>query len=178
MSVVKLKICESRITPFRSMFLRFSRILANTAGTRSAVTLAKDELGRVPAVVFGDKPGDEAGKGVGVLVHPPEGLFRVLAGQPPEAGAGHVDKDQIAGVEQRVGVVNEFIGRCWQVLVATGNHVLGTQRTHVQPDGGAARSAVVEEGDGPILSLRVFLEVSDVKHTCNWGCVLWVFRVG
>ena len=57
------------------------------------------------------------------------------------------------------------------MLVAAGNHVLGAQRTHMQPDGRTARSAVVKEHDGPVLSLRVFLEVCDVKHTCNRGCV-------
>ena len=85
---------------------------------RGAVALAEDVLGRVPAVVLGDETLNEARKGVGVFIHAPEGLSRVFAGEAAEAGAGHVDKNQIAGVEQRVGVVHKFVGRGGQVLVA------------------------------------------------------------
>src|ERR1035437_2689697 len=150
--------------------------VGQNGGACGAVTLAKYVLWRVPAVVLGNEPGDEASKGIGVLIHPPEGLFRVLAGQPPKAGAGHVDEDQVAGVEQGVGVVNELVGRRGQVLVATGDHMLGAERTHMQPDGRTSRSAVKEEGNKAVLSLRVFLEVCDVKYTCDRSYIFWVFR--
>jgi len=134
---------------------------------RGAVALSEDVFGRVPPVVLGDETLNEAREGVGVFIHAPEGLLRVLAGQPSEACAGHIDKHQIAGVEQRVGVFHQCVGCRGQVLVAARDHVLGAKRTHVQPDRRAARPAVVEEHYGALFGLSVLLEVCDVKHACN-----------
>ena len=42
--------------------------------------------------------------------------------------------------------------------------MLRSQRSHVQPNRGAARAAVIEERDGPILGPGVLLEVRHVEH--------------
>ena len=140
-------------------------------GACGAVALAKKKLGRVPAVVLGDEPNDEACEGVGVFVDAPEGRPGVFAEETAEACAGHIDKDQIAGVEQRFRVVGEFVGRGGEMLVALGDYMLGSERAHVKPDGGSAGSAVVKERDGAVLGLRVFLEVGDVRHSRGWRCI-------
>src|ERR1035441_8974761 len=79
-------------------------------GTGCAITLAKDEFGRIPAAIFSDETGDETGKGVGVLVDTPECLLGILAQEAAKAGARHIDKNQVAYVEQRVSVVDHFVG--------------------------------------------------------------------
>ena len=148
-------------------------------GAGGAIALAEDVLGRVPAVVLGDETGDEAGEGVGVFVDAPEGLSGVLADEAAEAGAGHVDEDDVADVEQGAGVVDELVGSGGQVLIGVGDDVLGAERTHVEPDGGAAGTAVVEEGDGALFSLGVFFEVGDVKHARDGSLhpsALWARR--
>ena len=73
------------------------------------------------------------------------------------------------------GVVGELVGRGGQVLVAFGDHMFGAERAHVKPDGGSAGTTVIEEGDGAILGLRVFLKVSDVRHARGGFCVLGLF---
>ena len=83
---------------------------------------------------------------MGIGIDPPEGLLLVLAEETAEAGAGCVDKNQVAGVEQAVGIVDQFIGRGAGVLVVGGNDAPGTEGAHVQPHGGAARAAVVDKG--------------------------------
>ena len=63
------------------------------------------------------------------------------------------------------------------MLVSVGDYMLGAERTHVEPDGGAAGAAVVEKGDGAFFGLRVLLEISHVKHTGNGICILRLFRL-
>lgn len=60
--------------------------------------------------------------------------------------------------------------------VAGGLDVLRPQRTHVQPHGRAARSAVVEERNWPVLGLRARFEIRHVKHMrhrLRVGRILW-----
>ena len=60
--------------------------------------------------------------------------------------------------------------------VAGRLHILRPQRPHVQPHRRAARPAVVEKGDRPILGIRASLEIGHVKHVRHWrriGRFLW-----
>ena len=86
------------------MVFPFFEHVCQNSRTRGAVALAEDEFGRVPAAVLGDEACDEARKCIGVLIHAPEGLLRILADQPPKASAGHVDEDEVADVEKRVAL--------------------------------------------------------------------------
>jgi hypothetical protein len=147
-------------------------------GARGAVALAEDVLGRVPAVVLGDEARNEAGKGVGVFVHAPEGLPASLPTRRPKPVPGMSMKTRSLVSSREYGVVDQLVRRGGQVLIAIGDYVLGAERAHVQPDGRAARTAVVEEGDGPVFSLRVLLEVGHVKDARNRGCVLRLFGFG
>ncbi len=60
------------------------------------------------------------------------------------------------------------------MLVAIRDYVLGPQRAHMQPNRRTARTAVIEEGDWPLFSLRVFLEVGHVEHSCE-RCLVFRF---
>jgi hypothetical protein len=62
--------------------------------TRRAVAFAEQKFGRVPAAVFGQKPGDELREGVGVRIDAIECLLLVLTGNSAETGAGRVNKDE------------------------------------------------------------------------------------
>src|SRR5215472_3794949 len=90
-------------------------------GAGRAIAFAEDEFGRVPAVVFGEKVNDKAGEGIRVLVDAPEGLFSILSDEAAEAGARHIDENQVAGIEQRVLVLDQLIGRARQVRIARGD---------------------------------------------------------
>ena len=103
-------------------------------------------------------------KCVRVFIHAPEGLPGILADQAAKPRARHVDKYQVADVEQGIGIVDQLVRSSRHVPVAIRHHMLGTKRAHVQPDGRAAGTAVVEKRDGTIFRLGVFLQVGHVKH--------------
>ena len=158
------------------MFCLFSRMIGQHCRAGRPIALAKDELGRVPAVVLGDEPRNEARKRIGVLIDAPESLLRTLAVQPPKPRTRHVNKNQVAHVQQGIGVVHHLVGRRRHVRVGVGDHVLGAQRTHVQPYRRAARPAVVEERDRPLFGLCVLLEVGHVEHPRRGFGVLSILR--
>ena len=143
-----------------------------------AVALAEEIFRRVPAIVFAQKALDEAGEGVRVLVDSPEGLFLVLAVELSEAGAGHVDEHQVAGVEQAVGVVDQLVRGRRRMLVAGSRHMLWPQRTHMEPDRRAARAAVVEERDRTRFRLLALLEIRHIEHPCRRRSVLGLLHEG
>ncbi len=92
-------------------------------------------------------------------------------GDAREAGARHVDEDQIGGVEQAGVVVDELVGRGRVVAVVGGDDAPGAEGAHVQPHGGGAGAAVEEEGDGALLGRGAALEIGGVEHG-GFGAVL------
>ena len=108
-------------------------------GAGGAIALSKEVFGRVPTLVGGEEACNKAGKRMRVGIDPPKSFFLVLAKEPAEAGAGRVDKDQVADVEQALGIVYQLIRSGISVLVVGGNDAPRTKSAHVQPHGGAAR---------------------------------------
>ena len=139
---------------------------------RRAVALAKDELRRVPPRIFGIEPFDKPRKRARVAVDAPESFLRVLPRQPSEPGSGHVDEHQVAYIQQTVRVVHHGVRRGRQVGIAYCYYVLRSQRSHVQPHRGAARSAVIEKCNRPVFGLGAGLEVRHVEHPRHWRSIL------
>jgi hypothetical protein len=64
-----------------------------------------------------------------------ERFLFVLAGDSTEPGAGRVDKDEIARVEQALIVVGDRVGRRRRMGVVGGDDPFRAKRPHVQPHG-------------------------------------------
>ncbi len=79
---------------------------------------------------------DEVGKGMRVFIHSVERLFLFSAPQMAEAGARCVDKDQVAGIQQTVFIVDELVGSRRAVRIILGEHSLGPESPHVKPHAG------------------------------------------
>ncbi len=148
--------------------------VGKNGGARGAVAFAEQIFRRVPASIFREELNDEIGKGVRILIDAVEGLFAVLAADAAEAGAGRVDEDEIAGIEQAEIVVDDRVGRGGRVRIISGDDAPGPECSHVEPHGGRARAAVVEESHRALRVLAVGFEVRDVEHAGFGGLVLGV----
>ena len=131
---------------------------------RSSVALAKQKLRRIPTAVFHQETRNEPRKCLGIRVNTPERFACVLTCKPAKAGARHIDKNQVAHIEQAVGVVNQLVRRARQVRIAGRLYILWSQRSHVQPHRRTARPAVVEKRHRPLFRLGAGLEIRHVKH--------------
>ena len=56
-------------------------------------------------MVLGKEARNKPGKGMRVGIDRPKSLLLVLAEDPAESRAGRVDKDQVADVQQALGIV-------------------------------------------------------------------------
>ena len=101
---------------------------------------------------------------MGIGIDAVEGLFLVLAGQTAETGAGRVDEDQIAGVEQARFVVDQRVGRCRRMRIIRRHDPLRAEGAHVQPDRRRARPAIEQEGQRPVLARLAMGEIGDIGH--------------
>ena len=110
-----------------------------------------------------------------ILVDAVEGFFLVLSGDAAEAGAGGVDEDQIADVEQAVFVVHHGIRSGGSVAVVGSNYAFRPECSHVQPDRRGTGSAVVEEGERAGFAFVVRFEIGHIKHAGFGGLVLVIF---
>ncbi len=132
---------------------------------RGAVAFAADKERRAPEVVFVQETADELAEGRQIVLHAPEvgavaGLVRAA-----EARAHGVDEDQVAGIQQAVGIVDVGVRRRRRQAVGLQLHHLGAEGAHVQPDGGRARSAVEQKPDRPFgLVGDAVLGIVDVKQ--------------
>ena len=133
-------------------------------GAHRAVAFAEDVFGRIPAIVFAQELLDERREGVDVLIDAVEILVRILAADPAEAGAGHVDEHQIARIQQALVVVDDRVRRRRRVGGVIGDHTARPEGAHMQPHGCRARAAIEQEGDRPPGHIAAMLEVSDVGH--------------
>ena len=86
-------------------------IVDENGRARRAVAFAEEIFRRVEAVVLGEEFLDESRERVAVGIDAVERLLLVLAGDAAEAGARRVDEDEIAGIEQRLIVVDDLVGR-------------------------------------------------------------------
>ena len=145
--------------------------VGENGGARGAVALAEEILRRVPAIVLGEEAADEAVEGVRVGIDAVEGLAGVLAEDAAEAGAGSVDEDEVADVEEAVFVGNDLVGCAFLVRgILRQDDAHGAEGAHVEIHGGGAGAAVVEEGDGAVLR-RILLEVGGVEHARGGGAI-------
>ena len=109
---------------------------------------------------------DKAGKGISIFVHTEKCLVLVFARHARKAGAGSIDKHQIAGIEQAAFVVDQRIGRRRRVAVIAGHHAARAKCAHVQPHRRRAGAAVEQERDRPIGCRRALFEIGDIEHRC------------
>src|SRR5437868_8176268 len=72
----------------------------------------------------------------------------VRIGGAAGAGSDGVHHDHIAAVKQRVWIVGNVVGRSGHEAVGLQHNSLRSERAQVQPDGGAAGTAVEGYGDG------------------------------
>src|SRR6185437_8478743 len=133
-------------------------------GPRRAIAFAEQVFGRVPAAVLRQEFLDEGRERGGVDVDAVELLLLVLAGDAAEAGAGRVDEDEIAGVEERVGIVDHLVRRRRGVRIVAGHDTLGPKGAHVQPDGRRAGTAIEQEGYRATARRDAALGVIDEEH--------------
>ncbi len=118
----------------------------------AAVAFAEDVLRGVPTIVLGDESADELRHRVGVLVVAPEILTLLVTHGVAVAGADGIDEDEIGGAEDGVVVVAQLVGRAAGIGGVAGDvDDPRADQSEVQPDRSRARSAVVDEGDRPVL---------------------------
>src|SRR5207244_4860992 len=110
-----------------------------------AVALADQILRRRPAVVGLEIDVDELTERAQVARLPVELLRAVARRRAAVAGGNRVDEHEIADVDQRVLVVLERVRRRRLKPLVGHPDALRRERSHVQPDRGGARTAVVEK---------------------------------
>ncbi|MNX80868.1 hypothetical protein D3C86_1125370 [compost metagenome] len=115
-------------------------------GAQGAVAFAQDVLGAGPAVELARVAHDGASKGVGVLIHAPEGRTGRLGQRARIAGADHVDEDQVGLVQQGHVVGADVERRRALDHGAVCLHSHRAKGAHVQPHRRRARPAVIEVG--------------------------------
>jgi hypothetical protein len=89
-----------------------------------------------------------------------------------EAGIDGVDEHEIGRVDERVLVVHQLVWRRRLEAFRRHLHTLRGERPHVQPDGGGARTAVIEERDGTAPRLLAVFRVGDEEHPRRYLAVV------
>ena len=85
--------------------------------------------------------------------------------RPAEAGTHGVDENQVAGIQQAVGIVDVGVWRRRCQAVRFELDHLGTEGAHVQPDGGRAGSAIEQKPDRPLgLIADAVFRIIDVEQ--------------
>ena len=171
----KLRICESRITPFRSRAR--NRIAAGSTAPPSAwcrsfrrtgiSVNSSDYIARGSGVM-------NSAKAVRVGVDAPEGALLVLPGDAAETGAGGVHEHQVGRIEQARIVVHQLVGRGGRVAIIQCDDAARAEGAHMQPHAGGAGAAVEEEGDRPAVLRAAFGEIGDIEHRGFCGGVVVV----
>ena len=162
-------------------------------GARRSIAFAKQIFRRVPALVFCEKRRNESGKSVGVLVDAKKRFVFVGTGNPAEPGAGGINEDEIAGVEQALIVIHQTIRGRRGMRVICGFDPLRSKGSHMQPQGRGSRTAVEQKRDRPSGRFTSSFKISHIKHSRpgSWmlrvviaialdggiSCVIPVFRV-
>ena len=119
---------------------------------------------------------DELRQGFDVLIDAPEVLVLRLAHGVAEARSDGVKEYQICFVEEAVRILGELIGSGRRGIGVHGDHAARRKRAHVQPYGGRARAAVVDERDGALAEiLHVAACVSGVIEQRS-GFILFIFQ--
>src|SRR5579859_1456043 len=121
------------------------QIISERGGTEGAVAFAYQKLGRIPAVVAAEVGVDELSEGVDVFVNAVKILVLRFADGVAVAGAHGVDEDEVGLVEQALGIVDEFIGRGRSEGAVDGPGAARAESAQVQPHGGGAGAAIIEE---------------------------------
>ena len=124
------------------------QIIAERGGAEGAVAFADQEFRRVPAIVAAEIGDDELREGFDVFVDTVEVFFGGFADRVAVAGAHGVDEDEVGFVEEAFAVVDEFVGSGRSEGAVDGPGAARAEGAHVQPHGGGAGAAVVEERDG------------------------------
>ena len=121
---------------------------ADAGGAHGSIGLAHKVLGRGEAIELHEVLADEVGEGFDVLTDAVEVLAVLALNHARPAGGHSVDDDHVGHVEDRVFVVNEFIGRGGLEAVIAHLHALRSEEAHVDEDRRGTGAAVVGEGDG------------------------------
>src|SRR6202011_1089663 len=80
-------------------------------------------------------------------INAPKILVLRFADGVAESGADGVDEDHIGFVEQRALIVLKLVGRRRRVFGVGGDDAARSEGAHVQPNGGGAGAAVIDEGN-------------------------------
>ena len=120
---------------------------AEHAAAGGAVGFAKKEFGRVPPVVRGQITLDELLERACVLVDAPKIPVLVRGDRRRISRADGIDEDEVASVQQAVGIRLERIGGRRREVREVGLQPHGCERAQQHIDGRGSRPAVVEEGD-------------------------------
>ena len=124
------------------------KVERESGGAGGAVAFAGEKLGGTPAFVASEVEADKIGDRFEIAFEAVKLLRIGAGGRAAEAGADGIDEDHVAKGQKRVVVIDEGVRRLG--LRAIGAHLdaLGTESTHVQPDGGGTGTAIKYEGDG------------------------------
>ena len=149
------------------------QVVTEGGGAERAVAFADEEFGRVPPAITADVHGDELRERFYVLVDAPEILVLRFADGVAEAGADGIEEHHVGFVEQRAGIVGEFVRRRRSGFRVRGEHATRAESAHVQPHRSGAGAAVVDERDG---TLREVLGIgADVGSGIDQGLRLVFF---
>ena len=124
------------------------QIIAESGGAECAVAFADEELRRIPAIVAAEVGVDELAEGFDVFVDAVEVFFVGFANGVAVTGAHGVDEDEVGFVEKAFTVVDEFVRGGRSELRVESPNAARAECAHVQPHGGGAGAAVIEERDG------------------------------
>ena len=122
------------------------QLVRDRCRARGAIAFPAQEFGAVPAAIVVEPAADDFGDGLRVLRHAVIILGVGLADQVREAGARRINEDDVGHVEQRIGIVDDGVGRGAVILGIAGDRdALRPERTHHQPDGARPGPAVEQK---------------------------------
>ena len=124
------------------------QISGKARGASRAVAFAQEIFGGHPAAILTAEAHDEVAHGFDVFFQAVEFVLVLKIGGAGEARADRVDEDQVGDIKERFLVVHYFKGRLGGGAVGIHFAASGAESAHMQPDGGTARTAVVDEDNG------------------------------
>src|SRR5208282_1759933 len=131
---------------------------------RCAVTFAKQEEWRIPTFVAGEVEADEFSEGLYVTFYAEKFLGKFGGGGSRITGRHGVNHDDVAAIEQRVGIVFEAIRGGGHESIGLQYHPFGTERAHMEPHGSGAGPAIECEGERTLVSILTVERVGNEKH--------------
>src|SRR5208282_3047242 len=140
------------------------QVSGDGGGARCAVTFAKQEEWRIPTFVAGEVEADEFSEGLYVTFYAEKFLGKFGGGGSRITGRHGVNHDDVAAIEQRVGIVFEAIRGGGHESIGLQYHPFGTERAHMETHGSGAGPAIECEGERTLVSILTVERVGNEKH--------------